>query len=81
VPTAAVKSKLYTARNPERTLLYQTIAQSLQAHCPGAANVEKAALHIGAVALIHRSGSSLNEHRSNALSFSARKAISARGTT
>ena len=41
------------------------IAQSLQAHCPGAAQVAKAneaALHIGAVAIIHRSGASLNEH-------------------
>ena len=38
------------------------IAQSLQAHCPGAAQVDKAALHIGAVAFIHRFGSSLNEH-------------------
>ena len=41
------------------------IAQSLQAHCPGAAQVakaNKAALHIGAVAFIHRFGSSLNEH-------------------
>jgi hypothetical protein len=38
------------------------IAQTLQAHCPGAANADKAALHIGAVAFIHRFGSSLNEH-------------------
>ena len=38
------------------------IAQSLQTHCPGAANADKAALHIGAVAFIHRFGSSLNEH-------------------
>jgi hypothetical protein len=29
---------------------------------PGAANVDKAALHIGAVAFFHRFGSSLNEH-------------------
>ncbi len=38
------------------------IAQTLQTHSPGAANVDKAALHIGAVAFIHRFGSSLNEH-------------------
>ena len=38
------------------------IAQTLQPHCPGAANSDKAALHIGAVAFIHRFGSSLNEH-------------------
>jgi hypothetical protein len=36
------------------------IAQSLQNHCPGGASVNKAALHIGAVAFVHRSSSSLN---------------------
>ena len=35
---------------------------ALQTRSPGAANVDSAALHIGAVALIHRFGSSLNEH-------------------
>jgi hypothetical protein len=43
-------------------IFLRVIAQSLQAHSPGAAAVEKAALHIGAVAFIHRFGSSLNEH-------------------
>ncbi|OIQ74106.1 putative transposase [mine drainage metagenome] len=43
-------------------IFLRVIAQSLQAHCPGALSVEKAALHIGAVAFIHRFGSSLNEH-------------------
>ncbi len=38
----------------------RVIAQSLQTHSPGAANVPKASLHIGAVAFIHRSGSCLN---------------------
>ena len=38
------------------------IAQSLQSHSPGADRADKAALHIGAVAFIHRFGSSLNEH-------------------
>ncbi len=38
------------------------IAQSLQESSLGAANVSEAALHIGAVAFIHRFGSSLNEH-------------------
>ena len=38
------------------------IAQTLQASSPGAARTDKAALHIGAVAFIHRFGSSLNEH-------------------
>jgi hypothetical protein len=35
-------------------IFLRAIAQSLQAHCPGAANVDKAALHICAVAFIHR---------------------------
>jgi len=38
------------------------IAQSLQAHCIGAANADKESLHIGAVAFTHRFGFSLNEH-------------------
>lgn len=40
----------------------RVIAQSLQTHSPGAANVPKATLHIGAVAFIHRFGSCLNGH-------------------
>jgi Putative transposase len=40
----------------------RVVAQSPQARSPGAAHVDKAALHIGAVAFIHRFGSSLNEH-------------------
>jgi hypothetical protein len=36
--------------------------QTLQTHSPGAANVDRAALHIGAIAFIHRFGSSLNGH-------------------
>jgi len=43
-------------------IFLRVIAQSLQESSPGAANVSKAALHIGAVAFIHRFGSSLNEH-------------------
>jgi hypothetical protein len=43
-------------------IFLRVIAQSLQAHCPGAANADKTTLHIGAVAFIHRFGSSLNEH-------------------
>jgi hypothetical protein len=35
------------------------IAQSLQAHCPGALSVDKTALHIGAVAFIHRFSSDI----------------------
>ncbi len=40
----------------------RVIAQSLQVHCPGAAQVDKAALHIGVIAFIHRFGSSRNGH-------------------
>lgn len=43
-------------------IFLRVIAQSLSANCPGAAVANKAALHIGAVAFIHRFGSSLNEH-------------------
>ena len=43
-------------------IFLRVIAQSLQSHSTGAAQVDKAALHIGAVAFIHRFGSSLNEH-------------------
>ena len=43
-------------------IFLRVIAQSLQTHAPGTANVDTAALHIGAVAFIHRFGSSLNEH-------------------
>jgi len=43
-------------------IFLRVIEQSLQQHCPGAAQVDKAALRIGAVAFIHRFGSSLNEH-------------------
>ena len=35
---------------------------SLQSNCPGAAQVDRAALHIGAVDFIHRFGSSLSGH-------------------
>ena len=40
----------------------RVIAQSLQSCSPGVAQLDKAALHIGAVAFIHRFGSSLNGH-------------------
>ncbi len=43
-------------------IFLRVISQSLQTHSPGAANVDKAAKHIGAVAFIHRFGSSLNAH-------------------
>jgi hypothetical protein len=43
-------------------IFLRVIAQSLQDHSPGAAQMDRAALHIGAVAFIHRFGSSLNGH-------------------
>jgi Putative transposase len=43
-------------------IFLRVIAQSLQTHSPGALNVDKAALHLGAVAFIHHFGSSLNKH-------------------
>ena len=43
-------------------IFLRSIAQSLQSHSPGVAQLDKAALHIGAVAFIHRFGSSLNGH-------------------
>ena len=43
-------------------IFLRVIGQSLQSNSPGAAQVDKATLHIGAVAFIHRFGSSLNGH-------------------
>ena len=43
-------------------IFLRVIAQNLRAHSPGAANVDKTALHFGAVAFIHGFGSSLNAH-------------------
>ena len=43
-------------------IFLRVIAQSLSANCPGAATADKAALHMGAIAFIHRFGSSLNGH-------------------
>ena len=43
-------------------IFLRVIARSLPANCPGVANADKTALHIGAVAFIHRFDSSLNEH-------------------
>jgi len=43
-------------------IFLRVIEQRLHQHCPGAAQVDRAGLRIGAVAFIHRFGSSLNEH-------------------
>jgi hypothetical protein len=40
----------------------RVIGQCLQTHCAGAHQIDKAALHIGTVALIHRFGSNSNQH-------------------
>ncbi len=40
-------------------MVLRVITHSLVAQCPGAVQADKAALHIGAVAFIHRFGSSL----------------------
>lgn len=43
-------------------IFMRVIAQSLKDHNPAAADEGRGALHIGAIAFIHRFGSSLNEH-------------------
>ena len=43
-------------------IFLRVISQSLSTNCHSAASVDKAALHIGAVAFIHRFGSGLNGH-------------------
>jgi hypothetical protein len=52
----------WEALNMVLRIYLRVIAQNLQSNCPGSANVDKTALHIGAVAFVHRFGSSLNEH-------------------
>jgi hypothetical protein len=50
------------ALNTALRIFLRVIQSSLHQHCPGAAQVDNAALPIGAVAFIHRFGSSLNTH-------------------
>ena len=50
------------ALNTALRLFLRVIEQSLHEHCPGAAQADSATLRIGAVAFIHRFGSSLNTH-------------------
>ncbi len=50
------------ALNTALRLFLRVIQHHLQAHCPGAVQANPAALHLGAVAFIHRFGSSLNTH-------------------
>lgn len=44
------------------SIFWRVIEPTLQASSPRAAHVDMAVLHIGAVAFIHRFGSSLNAH-------------------
>ena len=46
-----------SALNMVPRIFLRVIGQSLQAHCSGAANFDKATMHTGAVAFIHRLGS------------------------
>jgi hypothetical protein len=50
------------ALNAALRIFLRVVQQSLQTHCPGAAKVDPASLHLGAIAFIHRFGSSLNTH-------------------
>ena len=50
------------ALNAALRIFLRVVQQSLQTHCPGAAQCDPANLHLGAVAFIHRFGSSLNTH-------------------
>lgn len=50
------------ALNAALRIFLRVVQQSLHEHCPSAVRVDKAAVRIGAVAFIHRFGSSLNTH-------------------
>jgi hypothetical protein len=50
------------ALNTALRIFLRVIQHSLHQHCPGAAQADPATLRIGAVAFIHRFGSSLNTH-------------------
>jgi hypothetical protein len=50
------------ALNVALRIFLRLVQQSLQANCPCAATANPAQLHLGAVAFIHRFGSSLNTH-------------------
>ena len=50
------------ALNAALRIFLRVVQLSFQAHCPGAAQCDPASLHLGAVAFIHRFGSSLNTH-------------------
>ncbi|MGH8829983.1 MAG: transposase, partial [Polaromonas sp.] len=50
------------ALNTALRVFCRVVLRTLQAHCPGAVQRDPATLHLGAVAFIHRFGSSLNTH-------------------
>ena len=50
------------ALNSALRIFLRVIEQCLLRQCPGVAKLDKASVHIGAVAFIHRFGSSLNTH-------------------
>ena len=50
------------ALNATLRIFLRVVQQSLQTHCSCAAKADSASLHLGAVAFIHRFGSSLNTH-------------------
>jgi len=50
------------ALNAALRIFLRVVQQSLVSACPGAAKADPAHLHLGAVAFIHRFGSSLNTH-------------------
>jgi len=50
------------ALNAALRIFLRVVQQSLQTHCPSAAKADPISLHLGAVAFIHRFGSSLNTH-------------------
>ena len=50
------------ALNSALRIFLRVVEQCLHRQCSGAAKLDKAAVHIGAVAFIHRFGSSLNTH-------------------
>jgi len=47
------------ALNAALRIFLRVVQQSLQTHCPGAAKVDPAHLHLGAVAFIHRFSSDI----------------------
>ena len=57
---AATRAAQHQREEGKRMLSTGRIVTAGPTNCPGAANVDKAALHIGAVAFIHRVESSLN---------------------